>query len=67
MNEKSEQIIEESKRVNWQRNPDAQKQMAQKIDDYFFELQEEKNLSIDLKIIDKLIETIIQTAINRSK
>ena len=62
-----DKIIEESKRVNWQRNPDAQKQMAQQTDDYFFELQEEKNLNIDLKIIDKLIETIIQTAINRSK
>ncbi len=59
-------IIEKNKIVNWERNRDVRKKMEQEIDDYLFDLKESESINLNLNIIDKLIEDILQTAIKRS-
>ena len=46
---------------------DVQKKIEQEIDDYFFNLQKDKNIQIKLDVIDELISQAVQTALKRSK
>ncbi len=64
---KIDEIIESLKIVDWQYNPDVQKRMEQKIDDYLYDFAEEHNIRIDIENIDNVMQLIIQTAKNRSK
>ncbi|MBI9108667.1 MAG: type I restriction endonuclease subunit R [Spirochaetales bacterium] len=60
-------ILEEHKKVHFWYDEDAQKQVVNEIDDYFYdELKTEKGIELSLEQMDSIIEKVLQVAKHRS-
>lgn len=58
-------IIEEYNKVDWSSNITIHNQIAQAIDDLFFNYQKNHNFSVSFNMIDKVIENIKTVALRR--
>ena len=65
MSLKLEKIIRDEAVVRWRENPDAQNRMRNQMDDFLFELQKAKGITLTLEQMDALIESCLQIARNR--
>jgi len=60
-------ILENYKKVHFWDDEDAQKQVVNEIDDYFFdELKTKKGLELSLDQMDTIIEKVLQVAKHRN-
>ena len=60
-----ETIIRDLAVVRWRDNVDAQNRMRNALDDFLFDLQKQKGLSLSLAQMDAIIESAIRIAIHR--
>ena len=60
-----EKIIRDEVVVRWRDNPDAQNRMRNKMDDFLFQLQNTRGITLSLEQMDSLIESCLQIARNR--
>jgi type I restriction enzyme R subunit len=60
-----EEIIRKHAVVRWRENPDAQNRMRNDMDDFLFELQNSRGLTLTLEQMDSLIESCLAIARNR--
>lgn len=60
-----DKIIRQHLIVDWQYKTDVQNKMKQAIDEYFFELESEKGVSLPLEEVDSIIESSLQIALHR--
>ncbi len=60
-----EEIIRQDAVVRWRDNPDAQNRMRNQMDDFLFQLQSTRGLTLTLEQMDSLIEACLQIARNR--
>ena len=60
-----EEIIRKHAVVRWRENPDAQNRMRNDMDDFLFQLQATRGISMTLEQMDSLIESCIRIARNR--
>jgi type I restriction enzyme R subunit len=57
-----DRIIMDMRIVNWIQNPDQKNRMKDRIEDYLFELKDEKDIDISFDDIDDIMEQCIKTA-----
>ena len=55
-------ILQEHRIVNWTRNTDVQNRMQGAIEDYLFELMEQKKLELSFEDIDRILESVLDIA-----
>jgi type I restriction enzyme R subunit len=60
-----EEIIREEAIVRWRDNPDVQNRMRNAMDDYLFQLRQERSLSLTMDQMDSIIEACLSIARNR--
>ena len=60
-----EDIIRGHAVVRWRENIDAQNRMRNDLDDFLFELQRAKSITLSFEQMDAVIESVIRIAINR--
>ena len=59
------EIFKKHIQVNWEQNITVQNQIAQDIDDLFFEYEKSRGFKISFDLIDKIIENVKTVAIRR--
>ena len=59
------EIVKKHDTVDWHNNKDIHNRIAQDIDDYFYELENEKGFVVDFDTIDKLIDNVLTVALRR--
>ena len=57
-----DEIVSQHRIVNWTRNPDIQNRMKGAIEDFLFELQEERGVNLTFEEIDRVLEAVIDIA-----
>lgn len=60
-----DEIVQENRIVNWTNNSDVQKQMMEAIEDYLFELKEERGIDLTFEDIDRILELVLDIARTR--
>jgi type I restriction enzyme R subunit len=55
-------IIQEHRIVNWTQNPDVRNRMMGAIEDYLFELKDERGLALTFEEIDAILEKVLEIA-----
>ena len=65
MSLRMEEIIRKEAVVRWRDNPDAQNRMRNQMDDFLFELQKTREITLSLEQMDSLIESCLNIARNR--
>jgi len=65
MSLRMEKIIRDAAIVRWRDNPDAQNRMRNQMDDFLFELQNTRGITLTLEQMDSLIESCLNIARNR--
>ena len=58
-------IIQQNRIINWQKNSDVQNRMKQKIEDLLFEELDKYNIELDFDEIDYILDKCVATAIIR--
>lgn len=64
---KIDEIIESNLVVDWHVKKDIQNRMINEIEDYLFDLKDNKGIDLDFELIDKIIDDSIQIAKSRFK
>lgn len=62
---KTEQILKEHCKVDWEQSPDAHRRIEQSIDDLFYEVMGEAGEELPLDTVDRIIEHIKSMALKR--
>ena len=62
---KTESILRENCKVDWEGSPDAHRSIEQNIDDLFYEVKSETGEELPLDIVDRIIEHIKSMALKR--
>ncbi|CAG0975606.1 Type-1 restriction enzyme R protein [Burkholderiales bacterium] len=57
-----DEIVNEHRIVNWTRNPDIQNRMKGAIEDFLFELKEERGVNLTFEEIDRVLESVVDIA-----
>ena len=65
MSLRMEEIIRKEAVVRWRDNTDAQNRMRNEMDDFLFELQSKRGITLSLEQMDSLIESCLRIARNR--
>ena len=65
MSLRMEEIIRNEAVVRWRDNPDAQNRMRNRMDDFLFQLQSTRGITLTLEQMDSLIESCLHIARNR--
>ena len=60
-----EEIIRKEAVVRWRDSTDAQNRMRNEMDDFLFELQNKRGITLSLEQMDSLIESCLRIARNR--
>ena len=60
-----EKIIREVAIVRWRDNPDVQNRMRNAMDDYLFQIKQERGISLTIEMMDAIIEDCLGIARNR--
>jgi len=60
-----EAIIRDEAIVRWRENPDVQNRMRNAMDDYLFQLRQERKVDLTLEQMDAIIESCLGIARNR--
>lgn len=60
-----EKIVSKHTKVDWHENTDVHNRIDQEVEDLIFDFAEENNISIDIDLIDKLLEEIRTVALRR--
>lgn len=58
-------IIREHDQVDWKSNNDIHNSIKQNIDDLFYEVEQEKGITVDFDTIDKVSDSVINIALRR--
>ena len=58
-------IIREHDQVDWKSNNDIHNSIKQNIDDLFYEVEQEKGVTVDFDTIDKVSDSVINIALRR--
>ncbi|PTX94088.1 restriction endonuclease subunit R [Spartobacteria bacterium LR76] len=61
-----DQIIRRHAVVRWRENVDAQNRMRNDLDDFLFDLQKQKGISLSFAQMDAIIEAVLRIAIHRT-
>jgi type I restriction enzyme R subunit len=64
---KIDEIVERNLVVDWHVKKDIQNRMINEIEDYLFNLKDNRGINLDFELIDKIIEDSIQIAKSRFK
>lgn len=60
-----DEIVQEHRIVNWTNNADVQNRMKGAIEDYLFELKEQRGVHLTFKDIDRILEAVLDIARTR--